>query len=483
MRIGFPYMLDCLGTAHRSQTDIVIRRRILGRAILPCMQLEYESEGPNRSRTTRKRGPWVEVTLITGFIISLLIGMGALAALWVSTRGDETSLTIPASQTIHPDAIVPQLALAELAGDPAEALAYQAIAAGELDTASVIALTATSLTDPQRLSLLLRLGERLLDADRPGEAAYHLNLARAVAVLNPSVEALERPAALTQVADGLYAATEEAAAQDASVQAMRAGQQTPGLLPTHRSQIYENLRPIAARLNDTALSQELGELIRNPYFEPPGVLITPSLPALRTNVMFDEELTAAILARQQAARVLADRILLTQGVDIEPETEALAAALVREDQLRDAYYRGALGQGLSLQGQYALLTDRRAWQAWKVRIALQGFGLSLVPQWEQDLDTQRQELGAATANVNLVAEALANELADPVAQAMLRAESLFWMAQQAELDLYPGSSLEELNGRLLAAQQELVRLGSGLALPVAYDREAAPAGFRIQSTR
>ncbi len=118
-----------------------------------------------------------------------------------------------------------------------------------------------------------------------------------------------------------------------------------------------------------------------------------------------------------------------------------------------------------------------------MRVALAGFGLSLVPEWEQSLDNLRQELGAATTNVSLVADALANELANPVDQAMLRTESLLWLSQQAELDLYPGASLDELNSRLSGAQQELSRLGSPAALPVAFDSEATPAGFRIQATR
>ncbi len=277
------------------------------------------NEGSNNGRrSARKRGPWLEITLITGFIFSLLVGIGALAVLFASSRGEELSLATPASQTIDPERIVPQLALAELAGDPGEALAYQAAAAGELDSASAIALTDAGLTGRQRLSLLLRLGERYLAADSADAAALHLNLARAVAVLDPALDGIERSAALAQVAGGFLAAGEDAAALDAAVQSMRVAEQTPGLLPTHRSQAYENLRPVAAALDDGAFTQELNELARNPYFEPPGALVSPALPALRAPVPFDEEVSAAIAQRQQAARVLADRIVLTQGVDIAP---------------------------------------------------------------------------------------------------------------------------------------------------------------------
>ena len=429
----------------------------------------------------------MEVTLITGFIVSLVIGLGAAAALIVSLRGDETTLSTPTTQTINVERIVPQLALAQLAGDSAEALAYQAAAAGELDTASAVAVYTTELSGRQRLSLLLRLAERYQSSDRLPEAAFHLNMASEIAALDPDIDGIERSTAFAQAAKGLLAAGDEAAALDAAIQSMRAAEQTPGLLPTHRSQAYEALRPVADKLDDASFSQELGELARNPYFEPPGVLVSATLPALRPDIPFargqDAEVAAAIAQREQSARVLADRILLTQGVDIDPEVQALTAALNQEDQLREAFYRRALSEGLSLQDQYALLLDRRDWIALKLRVAESGFGLSLAPEWEQYRESLRQELAAATANLNVVAEAMANELANPVDQAMLRVESLLWLAQQAELDLYPGASTQDLDGRIQGAQQEMVRLGSPPALPVAYEEDAAPSGFRIQATR
>ena len=452
------------------------------------MELEIPGDGSNRSgRPGQKPGPWMEITLITGFIVSLVIGLGAAAALIMSLRGEETTLSTPASQTINAEGIVPQLALAQLAGDSAEALAYQAAAAGELDTASAVALYTTEFSGPQRLSLLLRLAERYQATDRMQEAAFHLNMAGAIAVLDPEIDGIERSTALARVAEGLLATGDDAASLDAAIQSMRAAEQTPGLLPTHRSAAYESLRPLADALNDNSFSQELAELTRNPYFEPTGVLISAQLPALRPEIPFargaDAEVAAAIAQREQSARVLADRILLTQGVDIDPEVQSLTTALYGEDQLREAYYRRVLNEGLSLQDQYALLLDRRDWTALKLRIARLGFGISLAPEWEQSSESLRQELGTATANLNIVAEAMANELANPVDQAMLRTESLLWQAQQAELGLYPDASMQDLNGRTQVAQQEMARLGAVPALPVAYEEDASPSGYRIQATR
>ena len=342
---------------------------------------------------------------------------------------------------------------------------------------------ATEISGPQRLTLLLRIAGGFLGAGEAEEAVPLLNSALSVAVLDPTNGGFERSRSLIQIAEGLFTAGEEEAAKDAALQAMRIAEQTPQLLPAHRSELYEDLRPLANKLGDADFSQELGELARDPYYEAPATMLASKLPLLGTGVALEPSIEAAIASREQAARVLADRIVLTEGADIGPETQALGVALIGEDQVRQDFYRRALNEGLSLEDQYALLVDQRNWTAVKLRIALQGFGLSLVPEWERDPVPLRQELGAATANLGLVADALANALPDPSEQAALRLESLLWLAQQAEIELFPGASLEDLNSRLQAAQADVIRLGAAPALPVSLEPSASPPGFRIQSIR
>ena len=437
----------------------------------------------SNDRIAHKRRPWMEVTLATGFLFCLALGLAALGALYVVRNDGQITLASPPLQTILPDRIVPQLALAELAGDPAEALAYQAAAAGELDTARAIALFTTDLSGTQRLGLLLHLGRRYLDEDRPSEAATFFSLARAVSALDPALSASERSQGLVQAATGLLEAGEDAAALDAAGQAIRVAEQIPGLLPAQRSQILESLRPLARQTDDSAFSRELTELARNPYIEAAGVVIDSRWPALAAPFPVDAEMQAAFEQRQLAARLLADRIILTGGVDIEPEIAALANALAAEDQVRGEFYRRTLASGLSLEQQFALLQDRRAWAALKLRIALRGFGATLIPEWEESAAQIEQELAVATANLNLVVEAQINALPNAVDQAALRMEGLLWLAQQVELGLYHGASTAELDAQLRNAQVELTRLGSPPALPVTYDLDAVPRGFRIQSAR
>ncbi len=437
----------------------------------------------SNNRRANSRAAWLEVTLIAGFLFSLLLGLVALGALLFARQEAQVTLATPALQTIQPDRIVPQLALAELAGDPAEALAYQAADAGELDTARAIVLFAVELPAPQRLALLLHLARRFAEEDRAADAATLFSLARAVAALDASLGTSERSIGLVQAANGLPVAQEPEAALDAARQALRVAEQTPGLLPAQRSQIVESLQPLARELNDPNFSQEIAEVVRNPFIDAPGVLLTSRWGDLSTPFPLDADVRTAMEQRQLAARLLADRIILTNGIDIEPEVAALGNALAAEDPVRAEFYRRSLAAGLSLEQQFALLQDRRAWAALKLRVAQLGYGISLVPAWEQSSEALAQELAVATANLDLVVEAQIGALADPVDQAMLRTEALLWLAQQLELGLYPGASPAELNSQLSNAQAELTRLGSPPALPAAYEAGAFPPGFRIQSMR
>ena len=52
----------------------------------------------------------------------------------------------------------------------------------------------------------------------------------------------------------------------------------------------------------------------------------------------------AVVQRELTARNLADRDALTNGVDIDPEIEALRQALLAEDAARTAWFQTALNR-------------------------------------------------------------------------------------------------------------------------------------------
>jgi hypothetical protein len=447
----------------------------LPRAILNPMQMDYP--GPNGLR--RRPQIWLQLTLLIGFLFCLVLGVGALAAVVLLQTEPATDAGLPPVAAFPRTQIVPHHALMQLAGDPPLAIAYQALQAGELDTAYAVALFTPELTDAQRLALLLQLGRRYLDAGQPETAVTAFDLAQSVTVLGIALTPIERSQALLQIATGYLDAEKPEAARAAAVQTRRLGVQTPGLLPAQRAQIFESLRPVAKRLEDTSLSQEIDDLANNPYLTPGGVLRASRWITLTEAVAPDPAVDAATTTRLQAARALADRIAFTGGIDVDPERQTLTAALVAEDQARGAAFQRAVGAGLTLNQQIGLLHERRAWLALKARIALGGFGMALAPEWEAAPQAILQELAATTNNLITVVENLITTLPEPAAQAMLRSEALTWLAGQSALGLLPGVSPLELSDRLRTAQNELTRLGAPLALPITYDRSAQPPGFRI----
>jgi hypothetical protein len=366
-----------------------------------------------------------------------------------------------------------------LAGDPAEALAYQAIQAGELDLAYVITFFSVELSDSDRLALWLQLGRRYLASERTEQGILAYGYARTVVVLGPGLSFLERSQALLQIADDLLKVGAVAQALDAAIQVKRLAEQTPDILPAQRSQIFETLRQLSKQLGDSAFENEVDAAAANPYIAPPGVAFISQWATLDEPLSVDPTVLESLSLRQQAARVLADRIAFTGGVDIDPELQTLATALINEDQARNAAFQRTLSSGINLGQQFTLLQEQRNWAALKLRVATRAYGVSIVPEWEARVTQLQQELGAANNNLLVVVEAMTAAKGDPIPQAMLRVETQMWVAQQTELGLVADRTLVDLSDQMRFLQSQLSQLGAPLALPVAWGAGATPPGFRI----
>jgi hypothetical protein len=441
------------------------------------MALELDRWG----RPARRR--WLELILLIGFLLSLVVGIGALAVIFA--LGEVTEPTPPAEalSALQVDRIPPQYALLELAGDPKVALARQAIDAGQTETAYAQIIFATDLTDSQRTGLLLLLARRMREIGDRERAAQVYGLARTTAVLAPTLTPVERAQALTECAGGLLAVDEPEQAVEAADQARLVAAQAGDLLPVQRSQIFRSLTPFYQAAGADERVREMDELQRSAGPVDPGVVLPdlwgtlsqPYLPTVGNATVYTE--TQALLGqivaqRQQAARVLVERIGLTDGLDIEPERAALIQALENEDRVRGEIFHLGRGAGPSLAEQHWLLQTHRAWLAQKVRMAVGGFGLRLVPAWTDNPTPLLQDLGNTTADLQAILAAQVQAQTDPVAGAVLRHQTLAWLALQSESGMFPGSVesglVGEIGAALLAAQAELTQQGYPLALPLSY---------------
>jgi hypothetical protein len=444
------------------------------------MELEYS----NANHTSRRRHLWLQLTLSIGFIFCLILGVGALSALFLLRTEPENQSGVSPLAILPTEGIAPQHALAQLMGDPPKALAYQALQAGELDLGYAITFFTVELSDSDRLALWLQIGRRYLATENTELGMRAYANARTIVVLSPSLTFNERSQALLQIAEDLVKVDAVNEALDAATQVKRLAEQTPDILPAQRSQLFESLRRVATQVGNTSteaerFEAEIDAAARNPYLTPPGLLLVNQWASIAEPLAADPGVQEAMNLRHQAARALADRITHTGGIDIDPERQTLATALLNEDQARNAAFQRTLAAGLTLGQQFTLLQERRTWAALRLQIATGALGMSLVPEWEANVNTLQQELSAANNNLLVVVEALTTTQVDPLKQAMFRVETQLWVAQQTEIGLVADRTLADLSDQLRFLQSELVRLGAPLALPVAYNAEAHEPGFRI----
>ena len=443
------------------------------------MNRSFSSEA-TRPRPRRRR--WLESLLLMGFFLCLLVGLAALVAFWrLYSAGNAGARLDDPLASLRATRIEPPLALAELAGDPAEALAYQALQAGHLETARAIITFRRPVDGGARLSLLLKMAQEFAAAGEPSIAVSLFYQSRAIAILDASLSPAEQSQALVQVTQGLLAAGERAAARDSAAQAYRVARLAPTLLPAQRSQLFANLQPLVDQLDDPQLRQQLNEFARNPFLAVTTTeLAHGRLWQLVEPLAHDTALSTAIATRHQRARELVNRMDFTGGADIEPEQVALAQALLAEDRARGEYV-GAMQQAGLTSGQQAwLLLEQRDWLLLKVRIASLGFGLSLAPEWEANRAALLRETSAVTNALDNALQAVAGADADPTHQALMTLEAHRWLALQHELGHYPESGADALSQRIRAAEETLAQLGNPVPFPIAYDPAATPPGFRIQ---
>lgn len=379
---------------------------------------------------------------------------------------------------------MPALALMQLAGDPVEALAYQAINAGETETSRALTWIGLPQMAPARIALLLKLATAATAEAQPAPAQALYQQVRALAALDSALAPIERSQALLRTVSGLLELDERDTALDAAQQVLLIAKQAPDLLPAQRSQILRDLQSVTLPLRaESAFQREITELLRNPYLSLNTTLFKGQWPTLTETPTLDPLLVSVTAERQQAARALAQRLLQVQPIDAEAERQRLVLALSIEDQERTAYfYQISATQNLTFSLQFLALTQQRDWLVTKLAVAQRLYGVALIPEWEANQAAVVDELRQVTEDLHQALLTLAQMQATPEQQIAQRFYALTWLAQQVEFGLYPQSNATEIGEQLGVLQREMSQLNLPPALPVAYVTDATPPGFRIIAT-
>ncbi|MFZ1755766.1 MAG: hypothetical protein WBO46_01100 [Caldilineaceae bacterium] len=433
-----------------------------------------ETPGQNSRR-------WLQLFLLAGFLLSLLIGLGALLGVYLLPELEEETVRVISDpvRLVEPAEIPPHLALLQLAGADDEGLVRQAATAGERGLAYSILIYDGTLTPSRQANELLRVGRLFLAADDRLRAVAAFERARTAALFALPMPPLERGQLLVRSAEGLLQAGNPESAHQSALQAQHVAVQSAGLLPAQRQQILQAAAPIIRAQGSSEEIERLDELLRSPGQSPERVALINRLPELRAEYPYPPELDTLRDQRMAASQTLIERLVATGGQDIDPERNALAQALLAEDALRGQIYAGWNNPALQLDQRHGLLLDYRDWLLVKIRVAEGGFGLRLVDLWERDSVATRSLLGRVMSELSALMQAQIDAETDPLAQAILRLEALQWLTFQAEMGHYPNAPLGDLASRMDQAQAEMERLGLPPDLPLYFDTEAEPPGFRI----
>mgnify|MGYP001399088236 CR=1 FL=1 len=437
---------------------------------------------PNYPDNKQRRYRWLQWLLILGFSLCALLSIAALVALWLFFGLIPTATREP-TLTIQQEQIRPELALMHLAGDPVDALALQALQAGEYATSQALVTFGVDALPNPRMAPIEQLAQRMQATGDSESALQLLRRNRAIAILDTSLTPLERAEALLFCAANFLTLQQEDEALDAARQVQRIAEQTPDMLPAVRSHLLQDLQVITNQLPDKSLQQEIRELARNPYITPAGIVIQEPLPYTDGTIELEQSLTELIHSRQTLARQLAERMIQAPLADTQPLRQSLTQALVAENEQRATYFNQlSTSENLTFSLQFWLTNEQRRWVILKLAVANRAFGISLVPEWEAAQAEITDELIAITDRLQSEYLTLAQSQEEPLTQMTQRIAIMRWFALQTELGLYPQRSVE-VNEGLRVAQNELAQIGTSAALAVSYDLEATPPGFRIDANR
>lgn len=340
-------------------------------------------------------------------------GVSALALNFWGPRGAsvDTSKWIAPQAQVENQKIIPAVALGILAGITDASSVDDSLAAGDFEGAFAQIAYSTEFSDANRLGTLLLLGNRYLAGKQIPKAVWMYQYAVFLATVSPLPSDLTRVQTLLEASQGLKAAGMEAQARTALDQAYLITDYSYALPRNTRAEMFNQISRAYRTFNATKQVQETAQkaadtatladeyavnIARRPF------QIQPTDPPPSS------ELDQRVNERIQAARDLLDALNLNppqSEADLPDDLiNALGDALFQEDATRGDYYATQYDQASDASAQLGVLRDKLQWLSLKYRIAHGGFGLSLVSDWESDLETIELDLNDTYAEYFAITE-------------------------------------------------------------------------------
>lgn len=290
-------------------------------------------------------------------------------------------------------AVARDLALRSLAGEPPDVSAEQAMLVGELETAYVNVVFSPEIGDARRAGLMLALANRYYAAGEAERAVRSLWQAHDIAVLSPSLSEPRRIEVMLQAAQLWASLGNQEEAILSLDQARIIVANGHGLQPAQRRQWWQRLSDEYGELGQAARSEEAAAQASLPQMVSPpfAAFPEPVLQRLEKTASLPADVAEIVGQRQERARRVVEVLMVDLNADITPEAADLGEFLRREDVARATWYEQGRNEP-DFAARAGMAREEAHWLAIKYQIAVGGFGLNLVPEWEVEVPVIRAAL-------------------------------------------------------------------------------------------
>jgi hypothetical protein len=403
-------------------------------------------------------------------LLVLMIVMGLVsggAYLYLRLTGRPASSDAVAE--LRPDRIEPALALATLAGAGDLEVVNGALEQGQLETAYATILFSSELTHGEVVGNLVLLGQRYAAAGDRSRAQALYQQASLLSTMSPTLSDGGRAYSFVQIGQGLSDWGDKAEALANYEQAFALALHSPFIRDPLKADLLGQLASEYDSLGDRERAAECRSLQVQILYTTEGQDTGTEEQAEQPVANFLVRIpapTAAMVASYEERRVEAVLKLidfLQSSSDGEAIPQELATetsqAFINEDKARSASYEDELAGASSMVLRIGVAEARVDWLLIKYRVALGGYGLSLVPTWSDDVAGIAAELNEARRELHDVYGDQIATFTDETAKDRAWFDLLRLEILQGSLGLYPDYPVEELISDLEEVSGNLVQAG------------------------
>ncbi len=438
---------------------------------------------------TKKTRSRLGLILVIGvFSVLTFILIAAIVMLLVTrsnARGTEReSLLINTSpQTrLDTDKVDPALALAALGGYPEAEIIIEAIEKERPETALAGLLFNPELSDKESAGDFLFLAKAYANDGQLEKAKFSYEMAATISTLSPDLPDTVRTTIFLQAGEGLIDLNEPDLAKFYIDQAFVIAAGSPFLQAAQRRPMLQRLQKDYTLLGERELARQSLDLSANPPdldFLPEKVTHLPPGSAIPLPQAIQEAETNRWIRAQELAAILVDR----GGHAPKEAITALEETLLEEDRQKTAFLENELASTAQISENIDIIKAKIKWLSLKYRIAKQGYGLSIVPEWETNAEQIRADLTKTYEKLYplyadyIVALPDADQI-DKATEEKLRREVL-----AGELGRYPNYPEEQRKKQLLDMTEQLINQQVELNVFLGIETVAGQERYTLQKVQ